>query len=80
MNLKKLGLTAFVAIISALVTLAAYRYFDTNNQANTFEAKQASAARFEPVSYSGTAEIPSAVATQWRFASTTVRREFDSRT
>ena len=61
MNLKKLGLTAFVAIISALVTLAAYRYFDTNNQANTFEAKQASAARFEPVSYSGTAEIPSAV-------------------
>ncbi|MBK9730449.1 MAG: Do family serine endopeptidase [Chitinophagaceae bacterium] len=58
MNLKKLGLTAFVAMISALVTVGAYRYFD-NNQQRTFEEKQAASARFAQVSYSGASELPS---------------------
>jgi hypothetical protein len=61
MNFKKLGLTAFVAILSALVTVAAYRYFDNKNQDFTFEQKQSAAAQFAPVSYSGTTEIPGAV-------------------
>jgi len=60
MNFKKLGLTMFVAIVSALVTIAAYRYFDYKDQPVTFEEKQASA-RFAPVSYSASAEMPVAV-------------------
>jgi Do/DeqQ family serine protease len=57
MNLKKLGLTAFVAIISALVTLAAYRYFDAKDQPVSFQEKQA--AGIAQVSY--TSEVPAAI-------------------
>ncbi|MFI5135796.1 MAG: S1C family serine protease, partial [Chitinophagales bacterium] len=48
MNIKKLGTTAFVAIISALVTVAAFSYFG-KNQAQSFEQKQST--KFEQVSY-----------------------------
>jgi len=59
MTFKKLGLTAFVAIISALVAVGAYRYFDQQHQQQqSFEDKQASAARFAQVSYSATNEMP----------------------
>ena len=41
MTFKKLGLTAFVAIISALVAVGAYRYFDHQQlQQQSFEDKQ----------------------------------------
>ncbi|HUM45992.1 MAG TPA: Do family serine endopeptidase [Chitinophagales bacterium] len=56
MNFRKLGLTAFVAIISALVAVGAYRYLDTNQQ-RTFEEKQATAARFAQVSYSNANDL-----------------------
>ncbi|MEO6168788.1 MAG: trypsin-like peptidase domain-containing protein, partial [Chitinophagales bacterium] len=56
MNFKKLGLTTFVAIISALVAVGAYRYFDTNQQ-RSFEEKQATSARFSEVSYSNTNDL-----------------------
>jgi serine protease Do len=59
MTFRKLGLTAFVAIISALVAVGAYRYFDQQQQQQqSFEDKQASAARFAQVSYSATNEMP----------------------
>lgn len=59
MTFRKLGLTAFVAIISALVAVGAYRYFDQQQlQQQSFEDKQASAARFAQVSYSVTNDMP----------------------
>ncbi len=59
MTFRKLGLTAFVAIISALVAVGAYRYFDRQQeQQQSFEDKQASAARFAQVSYSAANEMP----------------------
>lgn len=57
MNFRKLGLTAFVAIISALVAVGAYRYFD-NNEQRTFEEKQAAATHFAQVNYSSSSEMP----------------------
>ncbi|MBX7107371.1 MAG: Do family serine endopeptidase [Chitinophagales bacterium] len=57
MKLRNLSLTAFVAIVSALIAVGAYRYLD-NNQLRTFEEKQASAARFAQVSYAGNSEVP----------------------
>lgn len=57
MKLRNLSLTAFVAIVSALIAVGAYRYLD-NNQLRTFEEKQVSAARFAQVSYAGNSEVP----------------------
>src|SRR5215813_7735401 len=56
MNIRKLGLTAFVAILSALVTVAAFNYVN-KNQSQTFEQKQA-AAKFEQVNYPSGSEVP----------------------
>lgn len=55
MNIRKLGLVAFVAVISTLVTMAAFRYF-YSPEAQTFEEKQA--AQIAAVSYSAGADVP----------------------
>ncbi|MBS1657156.1 MAG: Do family serine endopeptidase [Bacteroidetes bacterium] len=55
MNIRKIGLVAFVAVVSTLVTLAAYNYL-ARPSAQTFEQKQA--ARFESVSYPSGSEVP----------------------
>lgn len=60
MNFRKLGVTAFVAILSALVTVAAYHYVDTKNQTSSFEQKQA-AAKFAQVNYTATNELPASL-------------------
>ncbi len=57
MNFKKLALTAFVAIISALVTVGVYHYIDSKNQSATFEQKQASG-HFAQVNYNATSDLP----------------------
>lgn len=65
MKLRNLSLTAFVAIMSALIAVGAYRYLD-NSQPRTFEEKQASAARFAQVNYAGNSEVPATL--DFRFA------------
>ena len=42
MNLRKIGLTAFVAIVSALVTVAAYHYVDNKINPVSFQQNQMS--------------------------------------
>lgn len=59
MNFRNLGLTAFVAIISALVAVAAYRFYDAQQvKQQTFEEKQATSARFAQVNYAATNDMP----------------------
>ncbi len=65
MNFKKLGLTAFVAILSALVTIGVYHYIDGKNQSATFEQKQA-AGQFAQVNYGPSSDIPPSL--DFRFA------------
>ncbi len=50
MNIKKLGLTAFVAIVSALVAVSAYKYLDNKYNPVSFEQRQASS-HFAQVNY-----------------------------
>jgi len=45
-NIKRLGLTAFIAILSSLVTFEAISHFGNNDRNTTFEQKQAAAVRF----------------------------------
>ncbi len=59
MTFKRIGLTAFIAIVSALVTVAAFSYYNNRNGQQTFEQKQAT--KFTPVSYNSTGEIPAAL-------------------
>jgi Do/DeqQ family serine protease len=54
MNMKNLGFTALVAVVSTLITVAAIRYV-SKNEPVTFEEKQA--AYFEQVNYTA-AEVP----------------------
>jgi len=56
MTFKRIGFTAFIAIVSALVTVTAFSYFNNNSGQQTFEQKQA--AKFTPVSYSASGEVP----------------------
>lgn len=56
MTYKRIGFTAFIAIVSALVTVTAFSYFSNKGQLQTFEEKQA--AKFTPVSYSANSEVP----------------------
>jgi hypothetical protein len=41
MSLKKIGFTALIAVMSALVTVVAYNYIGGKNSAVSFEEKQA---------------------------------------
>src|SRR6185295_4718153 len=56
MTLKRIGFTAFIAIVSALVTVTGLSYFNNHSGQQTFEQKQA--AKFTPVSYSTNNEVP----------------------
>src|SRR5215475_10384621 len=49
MSLKKIGLTALVAVMSALLTVVAYNYFGGHSTPVSFEEKQA--AHFASVNY-----------------------------
>ncbi|MBA3647046.1 MAG: Do family serine endopeptidase [Chitinophagales bacterium] len=64
MNIKKLGLTAFVAIVSALVAVSAYKYLDNKYNPVSFEQRQASS-HFAQVNYD---PMPSAGLTDFRYA------------
>ncbi|MEO5675384.1 MAG: Do family serine endopeptidase [Chitinophagales bacterium] len=64
MTFKRIGSTAFIAIISALVTIAAFSYYANRAGEQTFEQKQAS--NITPVSFSEAGQIP--VALDFRYA------------
>src|SRR5437868_2533498 len=56
MTFKRISFTAFIAIVSTLITIAGFSYFSNKSMQQTFEQKQA--AKFTPVSYSTGGEVP----------------------
>jgi Do/DeqQ family serine protease len=63
MNIRTFALVAFVAVLSTVITLAAFRYFERPS-AETFEQKQA--AKIASVSYPAGSEVPAML--DFRFA------------